>query len=225
MKITRVLPLLLIAATATAAQDSFVFGRKYTAGEKDTYTMKMQMDSAMGTINLNMVFAQEIQKVHENGEADIATSVSEMKVQFNGQEMPGGPMPPQTVQRMDKFGRAVGKNAGGSSNMNFLQFSGVIGGVDLKVGKETPFEYKDPENTKNTVKGTVLLESIQDGLAKAVAKFDVTFDGQPKPMKMVMTSWFETATSKVRRAEGTATDVPGMEQAQVRAIQFTIERS
>ncbi|MCZ7580213.1 MAG: hypothetical protein M5U21_05260 [Fimbriimonadaceae bacterium] len=215
------------ATVALAGQSTFKFERKYVEGEKEAFKLTLSMESNFGSIDILMNQNAVVKKVYENGDADLETIISGMKVAMNGQEMP---TPAQDVTMMTKVSKSgailsAGGMSGGSGmgmNLGFMRFATAGMDKPLTVGQTYDIDYKDPANPKQSVKGTVKLESITEGKAKLLSKLAlVTTEGQP-PMDVNMTTFVEVSSSKLIKLEGTASNVPGMEQLGTSTVQFAM---
>jgi hypothetical protein len=234
MKSTAWFLLTLALAGTVAAQDSFSFEKKYKEGDKDAYNYKLSLEGGPGSIDISFVFNQAVIKVYENGDADLETEVGSMKLMFNGQEMPtpgGQTNNTKRMQRVNKFGQVVasqteGTGQGGRMSMNFMQFVGL--GIDrpIKVGETINVDYKDPKQPKRTSKGTIKLDSITAGLAKLVANLDVTMPEMQsdKPLKLAINATYDLASTKLEKADGTASNLPPQGGMEIKAMQFSLER-
>lgn len=225
MKTRFILPALMLAALSFAGQEVYKFERKFKEGDKDSYKLAMSMNMNGGEVNVTMKTSQLVKKVYENGDADVETTTSDLKVNFNGQEMSPPPQKPRTM-RINKNGMPVNAQSSAGQrgmNMNFMRYATVWGSQGLKVGETVNIDEKDANNPKNTVKGTVRLESISDGVAKLITNLDVTTDEIAKPMKIAATILLEAGSSKMNKITGTMSGISaqGME---IEAIQFTMER-
>jgi len=234
MKCTPWILLALPVLALASAQDSFSFAKKYKEGDKDAYNYKLSLEGGPGSIDVMFVFTNLVKKTYDNGDADIETEVSNMKVLFNGNEMPTPPAQQTSTkrsQRVNKFGQFVASdetNSGGGGRMsvNFLQFVGAGIERPLKVGETVNVDYKDPKDAKRTAKGTVKLDSIAGGLAKVIANLDITTPEMQsdKPVKLAINATFDTATTKLEKADGTASNLPSQGAVDIKAMQFSLER-
>lgn len=211
--------------TANAAQDTIKLEHQWKEGDSDTYKYKMSAVTAMGDFVMEMKVAQKVSKVYENGDADILFTTSETKITVNGQEMPGGPQAARSYTvRFNKQGVPVSETQQGGNFAGMFRYLRIISDKPLKVGESINVDYTNPQNAKNTVKGTITLESIEKGMAKFVSKFDIMTAQTEKPFKLVMSSWVDTVTSRLEKAEGTISNLPSSGAGQVDAIQFIVER-
>src|SRR5687768_8633103 len=92
----------LAAVSLAAVQDSLQLSRTYKAGEKDAYTVKIDIAMGERAIEVTAGMSQEVVKVYENGDADVKFTYTAPKAMMNGQdisEMAAGMlnMPPQTM--------------------------------------------------------------------------------------------------------------------------------
>ncbi len=228
MKTRFLLAAAAIVCAALAAQDTLKLERKYVVGEKDSYKYKLSLETGQGSVDVAMTQAQAVVKVYDNGDADIESSTSGLSVKFNGQDVPV-PAPPnqKDTRRYTKQGVPVSLTQGGRGGMQggmaFAQFLNVLADKPLTVGQTVPVEYTLPDE-KTTVSGTVKLESLANGVAKLLSHMNVTMPQSTKPVKLVITSFVDAASSKLSKAEGTATDLPEQGPMSPKAVQFTIER-
>ncbi len=205
MKIRSILFALALGTSALAGQDGLRVERKYVLNDSDTYVMKMQMESAMGDVDLSMNIKETVKKIYDNGDADIESAVSDMTVNVQGheQKIPGQK---PTTTRMNKFGAPVDlKNTKG---MGFMRYGSMLGDKPLKVGETVSFDQADPNDPSAHAKGTVKLESIEGGIAKLILSVDTYMPKVDKPMHLDGTSWIDTAAGKLNKFEGKATNLP-----------------
>lgn len=224
----------LLAAFAVA-QQAYRFERKYVQGEKDVYDFKLSFEIPQGSVNLSMAQTATVTKVHENGDADIETESRGLKALLNGQEMPipGAQANSKTTTRFTKYGAPVSSGAPGAAgprrgmgqNIAFAQFAAMTGEKPITVGETVQIDYVDPNDPKITAKGPVKLESVDAGIARLVSNLAITNSQTTvKPMKLTGTILVETATSKLKRAEGTVSDIPSRGGFSPQTCQFTMER-
>ena len=215
-----------MAAAAFAAQDAIKFVRTYKEGDKDSYKLSMQMSMQGGSADMTMKMTSLVKKVYENGDADIESSVSDMKITFNGQTM-SPPAQPPTTTKVNKSGMPVAGSTARGRGMSgdFLRYATFLGEKGIKVGETIDIDQAETADSKTRIKGTLKLESLEEGVAKLIGKFDIwTPEAGDKPMKVASTSWVDVSTAKPNKVEGTISNVsagPGME---LDAIQFTMER-
>ena len=227
MKTKLMFSALVLVTLAFAAQESIKLERKYKEGEKDVYKMAMQMNMG-GDVNVALKSTQTVKKVYDNGDADIELASSDLKVNFNNQEM-SPPVQPPSIVRFNKSGMPIGmkssKGSRGQMNMSFLRYAFAFVDKPFKVGETIPMDFTDPDNPKAKVSGTVKVESLENGVAKFITNLDVrNEDTGDKPMKLAFTSWAEVSTAKLNKITGTVSNLPPMQGMQIEAIQLTIER-
>jgi hypothetical protein len=109
-------------------------------------------------------------------------------------------------------------------NMDFMRYVAYMGEGKAKVGDSIPIDYKDPDNAKNTAKGTVKIESLDNGVAKLIGDLAVTNEQTTTPMKMKMTSWFDTGLHKATKIVGKITDLPSQGGMTFDSMDLTMER-
>lgn len=229
MKAKAFLLFMAVAAVTVASQDAVQFARKFKEGEKDVYNMSIQASMAMGQFDIRMQIANTIKKVYDNGDADQETAVSDMKLIMNGNEMPmpGAQGQKPTLMRINKFGspadpKTVAAGGGMFGGMDqLLSLSQRMMDKPFKVGEVIPIDVKEKNST---VKGTMKLESITEGVAKMVSDLNVQQEGAPKPMKITTTSWMDVASSKANKVEGTVTGVPSQQGMEIDSVKFVMER-
>jgi len=214
------------ASQDTIKQDTIKIEPRWKEGDSDSYRFIMSAVTAMGDFVLETKVSQKVSKVYENGDADIVFTNSDTKITVNGTEMEGGISEQRTYTvRLNKQGMPVSKGQqGGGFGVGLFQYFQIFGDKPLKIGESTNIEYVFPQNAKNTLKGTITLESVEKGVAKFVSKFDISNEQTDKPMKLVSNSWVDTSTGKLEKAEGTMSNLPSFRSGQVDAIQFVIER-
>ncbi|HVL38389.1 MAG TPA: hypothetical protein VM328_03260, partial [Fimbriimonadaceae bacterium] len=70
--------------------------------------------------------------------------------------------------------------------------------------------------------GTVLLESITDGMAKVVSDLNIKTADAPQPLKVQSTIWVHVASGKATKVEGTAKNIPS-QGFQIDDLKFTMQ--
>lgn len=218
-------------AVAGAAQSPVSLERKYKVGETDNYKMNVDVSMSMGAVQVSMDMSQVVKKTYDNGDADIETTIKNMKIMFGGQEIPSpaDSEPPAMLERYNKYGAQVSTSKADTSGnpmaqmMNFSKFSSFLPVGGLEVGKVYPIDTKT-EKGKQEAKGTVKVESIADGVAKFLADMDVNVEGQDKPLKIKSTSLIDVATSKPNKVEGTVTGIPSEQGMEIEQVKFIMER-
>ncbi|MBX3119393.1 MAG: hypothetical protein KF784_10025 [Fimbriimonadaceae bacterium] len=230
---TRIISVLLLAATACMAnQQTFSMERKYKVGDKDVYAYKVAMEIEIGSVDLSMDIVHTVTKVYENGDADIEVESANTKILLNGQEtQQNSGSSSKVTTRVNKF--FVKQKAEGSG----AQRSGAAGIGDLMMsfdkvltlGTEAKFEYVDPDNPKKKSESTVLLQSVDGGVAKVLIRSIVTTEGQKEPQKVNTTAWFDVASGKPKKYEGTISGMriggQGGPDMAVKSASFTITRT
>lgn len=222
-----------------AGQDSFSFERAYVVGEKDVYSTKLSMESGLGSFDISMDRSERVAKVYPNGDADIETEISNLSVLMNGEPLQGGTSggagPQKTSEKVDKYGRpsASGASRGGTTGASrrgglggaeFMRYMSLGEVKSIKVGETVSLDHADAQNPKTKVKGKATLVSIEAGVAKVQASIQVTQEGSSKPVQATFTSFYDVATKKLNRTEGTLSDLPPMGQMTVEAMQIVITR-
>jgi len=220
---------IVLAAAAFAAQDAVKFERAFKEGDKDTFRMSAVATTPMGAAEMNMVMSQIVKKIYENGDADIESSVSEMKITFNGMELPEGAgpgAPKPTIQRVSKSGVPVsGRSGGGMMGMDFTRYAGMMLDKPLEIGKVYPIEQKDEKNPNSKVEGTVKLDSVTEGVAKLITDLKVfSAQNQAKPMKVSLVSLIDVASSKPNKIDGTVSDLPEQGGMPIEGVKFSMTR-
>lgn len=202
---------LLTCASAFAAQDVIKLTRTYKVGDSDKYSMALNMSSAMGEIAVKTAMTQKVIKVYDNGDADIETTITSMSVNAMGNEM-SPPAPAPTTGRYNKFGTQIdsGKATRNRMGFDFMKYATMVSEKGFKVGETLQIDYKDPDNPKNTSKGTVKADSVTDGIVKLLVNLDVTNEqtGPDKPMHIVMTTFANVSNGKATKVDGVITNLP-----------------
>lgn len=204
-----ILPL-AISAIAMAAQDGFKNIRAWKEGEKDVTNMTMKMTTGMGEMTISMTNTQTTKKVYENGDADVETLISNMKMNMMGsdREMPSSPA---TTTKYNKFGApvAVAGTAARGMNFNFLDRARSFGDAELKLNVPYNIDWTDPKEPKSKVKGTATLIELTD--TKATVKSDInvwTPESGTDSIHMISTSTVDRATGKSDKFEATVDKMP-----------------
>jgi hypothetical protein len=223
---------ILAAASFAAVQDSLQLARTYKEGEKDAYTVKIDI-AIQGGIEVTTSMSQEVVKVYDNGDADVKFTYGTPKAMMGGQDISSMAgqmlnMPPMTM-RLNKYGSSTTKPTVQQGMMAGMHKMMSIGSTlldkPMKVGQAVPINVEDKE-AKSKVTGTITLESITGGVAKIVSDMQITnAQTTDKPMKLKTTALIDVASSKPNRVEGLATDVPGQGGMAPDSIKFTLERA
>jgi hypothetical protein len=210
MRAALLLPALLLAVLGTAAQESVKFNRSYKEGDTDRYTINLAMKLNDADTTIDMVMKQVVKKLYENGDADIETGLSDVKIMFMGSPM-SSPVEPPAVQRVNKLGMPVGPRTGpkGKTGFEVLKLAAVLMDRQFAVGKATPIDFTDPKDDKSRVKGSATVQKVVDGVATVKCNLDVwnetTTNG---PIKAAFVWTFDVETGKPRTAEGTLSNLP-----------------
>lgn len=236
MKTKAFLLVACLSAIALAYQDPVSLARAYKEGEQDTYKMAITANLAIGSADINLNMLQTVKKVFENGDADIETLVSDMRMTFGGNEIPaqaGGAAPQGRIQRFDKFGRPVGspstagdRGAAMMDQMSFLRYAMFTGDKPLVVGGSQDIDAKDEKAGTHTW-GKVTLVKIESGVATISSELKSTNKqtGESKPINLKFSSLVDTATSKLLKVDGKVTDLPVNEQGiQIESVAILMER-
>lgn len=227
MRLGAILVLFSIATAATpTVQDRVNFERKWKSGETDKQRIGLAFSTQMGDVALTITAEQKVAKTFENGDAEVEVRVTELKVLFNGSEMPQQAPPTQALtMRMDKRGmlaRQPGQRRG--MGIEFLAYAHLVPDRPLKPGEATEIAYSAPDNPKNKVTGTIKFDSISDGTAKLIGRYEVwTDNGGDEPTKVTMSSWVRISDSKIVKAEGTFSNFRLQSSMPPTAAQFTME--
>lgn len=217
-----------LVAAAFGTQQAISLQHAYKEGDKDTYVFNITATTQMGAADVNMTMNQLVKKVYENGDADIESTYTEFKILFNGNEIPV-PTPPTATSRFSKSGLPISTSQKGGmmGGMSFMKYSTMMFDKPMTVGQVIPIDEKDPKDG-TTVKGTVKVDSVADGVAKLISHMEITPAKAEKPMKLDVTTYLDVATAKPNRLEGTATDLPadvaGSGGPPVESVKFVMER-
>ncbi|MFY9232940.1 MAG: hypothetical protein WAO58_00595 [Fimbriimonadaceae bacterium] len=199
----------MLAAYATAGQDSIKIIRTFKEGEKDVYDLTMKMASQMGAVDLTMTTTQTVKKIYPNGDADIENATGAGKINIMGQarDIPAGK---STTMRMNKFGAPVDapKASGGQGmNLDFINHVRGFGDYDLKLNVPVTIDFTDPKDAKSKVKGTVMLIALSEKTATVKADLSV-WNAMGGPIKMIATSVIDRASGKGEKVEVKAEKLP-----------------
>ncbi len=224
----KLMPLALFTCAYAATQDSITFDQNWKVGGGDTQRIGMAMTLPVGDVVVTMVSTQKALKVHENGDADVETSLADMVVLLNGNKMdvPGAGSSPRTVTRMNRVGMPLERpqSAGRGMGLEFIAFACVVVDKKMKAGEVATIDYASSAEPKVRIKGVTTIESIADGTAKVVGRYQVWADpADEKPMQVAMTHWIRVSDSKFMKSEGTFTDVPSQQGIAISAVQYTME--
>jgi hypothetical protein len=225
--ISRLLPIAFVTVALATGQDSVSVERKWKVGDSDTQRIGLALSTQMGDVAVVMMTNQNVAKTFGNGEAELHVTITDLKVIVNGAEMPAQAPPAQPVtMRLDKRGMPVQQTAQQRRGLGneILAFAYLSPDKPLKVGEVVEISYAPEESPKTKAKGTIKLESLTDGVAKMIGKYDVwTENTGDEPMKVAITNWFRLSDGKFVKSEGTFSNFrlqPGMAPT---AAQFTME--
>lgn len=228
MKLRTVIASLFLIGVAVATQgDTVRIKREFKVGDKDSFNLSVSAGTQMGDLDVTLKLSQEVLKVAENGEVTLRNISSNRVLKFNGEEIPSNDTEPRvTTVVLTKEGLPKKSDSAASRGLNlgFLQLANLLVNKDLKIGVETPVDFKDPDDPKSTAKGSFKVESFENGIAKVIAKLDVTNETTTKPMKVVMTALMDAGIGKPNKVEGTVSDLPSADGIEIKAIQFVMER-
>lgn len=224
-----------LAAFGIAAQDAIKLERVYKMSEADSYKMDLVIQTGSGEAAITMDLRQTIKKVYDNGDADIESKTTNLKLKLNGQELPndaigGGEDIPATVQRYDKFARPVSIKGnepvkGLMNQFNFMRYGVMLTGQELKVGESVPIQHED-KDAKTSINGTAKLVSIAAGIATIESAIKVKNpETGNKPIDLKMTTQVEVANAKPIKVSGTATDVPSQNGMGIESIKFSMTKN
>lgn len=209
------------------AQDVFSPARTYVLAEKDVYGLSMRLDAGQYMVSISGKMNYVVKKVHENGDADVESRVTDMTLDLLGQttKQPDGDA---RVVRYNKFGapieRVADKNQKQPVFMNFLTYRT---NVPMKVGETIKVDETLEDAAKTQIKGTAKLESITDGVAKIASQLEIIESKNKKPTKIASVGYFDVKTSKLNRSEAKLTDVDPNEMQglpPISSITVVIER-
>jgi hypothetical protein len=212
-----------LVAVAMGAQDTIRFSRAFKMGDSDAFKLHVLASTPVGDVEVNATMKQTISKVYPNGEADLITSVPDMRVSIGGNEAPPRAIPDATAH-VGKDGMPVSTADGRSGNMDFSKYAYLFFNKDFKVGDTINIDSDDTKlKTKTT--GTAKFESVANGEAKIVETLKVAIPKVETPLEITMTTYVDTASSRLNKVEGTLTNVPaGGGMPPVSNLSFSLER-
>jgi hypothetical protein len=199
MKAKAILLCLGLIAIALGAQDTVHLARNYKQGDKDSLKMKFSGSTQIGDLAGTSTVVISVDKVYDNGDADVTSTLTELKATLGGNEVPVPPSPPRT-ERVDKNGNPTDPSKAQNSPFEITKYMQALYGRDLKVGDTFTLDKTNPDKSK--ISGTVKLDSIADGMAKFVSNVVATPADDDHPTKLNLTAQFDVATSKLVKAEG-----------------------
>lgn len=180
----------------------------------------------LGSIDISLDRSETVLKVYENGDADVESVVSNVKVLVNGAQVEAGQQGEQkSKQKIDRYGRSVGDKAGaqGSNPLDFLKLLNLADGRTWKVGEALQIQFKEKGPPEVTGKGSGTLVSFESGVAKFTASLEVTTAGSDKPAKITFTSFYDAATGQLNKTEGSLSGLPAG-PFPVETVQVVVER-
>ncbi|MEQ1933582.1 MAG: hypothetical protein ABL962_06855 [Fimbriimonadaceae bacterium] len=229
---TRALILSLLMASVAFAQGPITLERAYKNGDADKYKLDLGIGTMMGEISIKLDLTQTTKTTHPNGDADIESSVANMKVQFNGSDVPndalgGKPVAPVT-QRYDKFMRPVGKQSqagrGIESFLSLVRLTGMLVGKPLSVGQTIDIDHEDKESLTK-MKGKVKVIELVNGVIKLESALQITNPQTgDKPMGINSVAKISSSDAKLLKVEGTVSGVPSAQGISVESVKFALEK-
>jgi hypothetical protein len=217
--------LLVTTIAFASAQESFSAERRWKLGETDRYSFVTDMK---GSVNLKITLSlkQTVKQVFENGDAEIETVPTDVKVLANGNEIPLDPaqLPKPVTQRLNKLGQGAQK-ADGIEALLMMGFgiASLLPADGLKSGQETAVDFKDPQSSES-VKGSFKVESVVSGVAKVVSDLQFILAKATKPLTVRSTLLWDVASAKINRIDGVALNVPSEDALQIDSLTFVMER-
>lgn len=211
----------MVAGVAFVQTPTFKPVHAYAAGDLDSYAVRVDATASTGEIGIRSDTSRTVTHVYENGDADIETKITNLKLNIGGQPIPWADPQPST-SRYNRFGMPI-SSGGQSLGMSFTRFGTFFGEEDLQVGETKTIEQVDEKNPKNHVKGTVKLLSIVRGRAKLAIVMDSYTEGSEKPMHIEGAATVYMATSRLLAFEGTATNLPPVKGVAITTAKFSME--
>jgi len=222
MKAKLTLLCLGLVAISMAGQNTVRFTRHQAVGDHDTFKISITGTAQMGDMDINLTETRTVKKVYDNGDADVETATTELKVSMGGNDFPV-PLPPPTTIKMDKNGVPIGEQKGPGSGMNFSKYAAAFYDRDLKVGDTINVDQASPDGKEKTT-GTVKLDSVANGEAKLTADLVTTLPDLDGPAKLHMDMFMDTASSKPNRMEATVSSMPLRQGMVLNNVKMTYER-
>jgi hypothetical protein len=210
MRATLLLSVLFMSCLGSAAQDSVKLNRTFKVGDSERYNVALAMTMAGGDATIDLVMKQTVKKVYDNGDADIETALSDIKVVIFGSPM-AQPSEPPSVQRVSKLGTPVGLKTSkkAKAELDILKLAAVMLDRDLTIGQEVPVEIVDPKDAKSKMKGTAKVLSVKDGIAKVETKLDVWNETTTTdPLKAALVWTMDVSSAVPNVVEGTLSNMP-----------------
>lgn len=215
---------LLLVLAPLGAQDTVTLVKTFRVGDKERFATKLSMSVPFGEVDMDLKTEQRVLKTFEEGGAELESELLSMEVRINGEKSDLGP--PEAGRKakfkVDASGMPLQTDAQAGFGFNFLQFVGLIGDKPLIKGKPVAVNWSDPAQPKRKALGKIILEGIEDGLARLISNWEIFLPSQEKPLKIDMTSLVEISTGKLRKASGTITGAPSP-NVEIKAIQFSME--
>ncbi|MEQ1822594.1 MAG: hypothetical protein ABL949_08790 [Fimbriimonadaceae bacterium] len=230
---TRALIFSFLALGSAIAQDSINLERAFKTGESDKYKLDLNMATVGGQLAIKLELTQTTKVAHANGEADIESTLANMKVQFNGSDIPsdalGTASPTPIIVRYDKFMRPVGKQnssaRGIESFLGILRLTGMLVGKPIVVGQTFDIDNENKDTLTRTT-GKIKIVELVNGVVKLESDINVknpqTVD---KPMNIKSVAKISVTDAKLVRVEGTVSGIPGGQGAAVESVSFVIEKA
>ncbi len=210
-----------LAVAAVVSAQSFKPVHVYSSGDSDAYAVKVDATASTGEIGITSDTDRTVKQVYGNGDAEIETKITHLKLTIGGQPLPWKDPQPAT-SRYNRFGMPV-TSEGQSLGMSFTRFGTFFGDKELKVGETNDIEQVDGKNPSNHVKGTVKLLSLDDGRAKIEIVVDSFTEGSEKPMHLEGVATVHAATCRLLSFEGTAKNLPSVKGVTITSAKFSME--
>ncbi|HVT11495.1 MAG TPA: hypothetical protein VHE55_04450 [Fimbriimonadaceae bacterium] len=221
MTIRAALVLAAVGVVVVASGQSFKPVHAYAAGDSDAYVVKVDASASTGEIGITSDTSRTVKQVYGDGDADIETKITNLKLSIGGQPLSWKDPQPST-SRYNRFGMPVTAE-GQSLGMSFTRFGTFFGDKELKVGETSAIEQIDEKNPNNHLKGTVKLLSLDDGRAKLEIVVDSFTEGADKPMHLEGVATVHAATCRLLSFEGTAKNLPSIKGVAITTAKFSME--
>jgi hypothetical protein len=223
-----VLAFIGLTAFAPASQDQEVpkkvlLKRVYKAGEKQDYTFTIQSNDS-ADIKIEGEYTLSIEKVLDNGKAEIEEKVTKTKVTFGGETMDEMDLPEPETLTYGANGLPDELNEK-YDLMSILSYVGAwLPNEEVELGGSYEFKWS-PSGTKIHAEGKAKLIATgrlyEERVAKIEMQIKASGDADLGTADIELTSYLNLETGKIVRIVGTSEAAAGGEKA---AIEFDFRK-
>ena len=211
----------LISIGAAGSAQTFNPIHKYSVGDADQYTIKVDAKSSGGPLTIASQMSKIVTKTYDDGDADIETTVSNLAITLDGSPIPFPTTQKPSPTKYDKYGMPISA-AGKSLGLSFLRFGTFYGDKELNLGDTYKLEQVDAKDPKNQYTGTVKLVALADGKATLAISIDGVAEGSGPGLHLEGTAIVSADSDRLISFKGTAKNVPATPGLVISSADFSM---